>query len=91
MDYLSHTLNVQNHVEDIEKITIETLKKKLIKCLDMGLQLVKVELDHDNWIQSAYLRSGNDLVILRSDESLPNKVNEVALSKSDIDWISSIL
>lgn len=87
MDYSSHSLNVRDNVNEIEKITLNALKENLIKCLDMNMKLLKVEADLGEWTQTAYLKSGEQILVLRGNESFPNKVNELVLTKNDLAWM----
>ncbi|MEQ6355208.1 hypothetical protein ABNX05_11320 [Lysinibacillus sp. M3] len=90
IDCYKYNLNVRNSKDEIEKLRVVSIKMKLIEKLQSGMKLIKVDAPFGEWYSSAYLKCGEHIVVLRCDESFPNKVNEINLAKEDLEWMVEI-
>jgi hypothetical protein len=84
----NYRLNVEKNIEEINRITLDKLKQKVVHYLSIGIEMLKVEAELGEWLQTVYLKCGKQILILRSDESYPEKVNEIVLEVEDIKWMS---
>lgn len=87
MDFKDYSEEVQKYQKELKKITFDLLRSRTIYHIDGGSVLLKVNIEHDEWLQTVFLRDKEKITIIRAEETFPNNFKELTLEKSDIDWL----